>query len=50
MKMKLQLDTLNALALHLINDSLQTHLILNADFDPSTRILSRVSWRLQIST
>ena len=31
-KMNLQLDTLNALALHLMNDSLQVHLRLNARF------------------
>ena len=31
-KLKLQLDTLNALALHLITDSLQTHFLLDADF------------------
>ncbi len=34
-KLKLQLDTVNALALHLITDSLQTHFLLDADF-PST--------------
>jgi hypothetical protein len=34
-KLKLQLDTLNALALHLTNDSLQTHFILDADFASS---------------
>ena len=31
-KMKLQLDTINAQALHLIKDSLQMHLLLDADF------------------
>jgi translocation and assembly module TamB len=31
-KMKLQLDTLNALALHLMHDSVQVHLLLDADF------------------
>ena len=32
LKMNLQLDTVNALALHLINDSLQMHFKLNTDF------------------
>ncbi|HEY4966378.1 MAG TPA: translocation/assembly module TamB domain-containing protein, partial [Puia sp.] len=34
-KLNLQLDTLNALALHLISDSLQTHFVLDADFPSS---------------
>jgi TamB, inner membrane protein subunit of TAM complex len=34
-KLKLQMDTLNALALHLIPDSLQAHFKLNADFPSS---------------
>ncbi len=31
-KMKLQLDTIDARALHLLQDSLQMHLIVDADF------------------
>ncbi len=31
-KMKLQLDTINALALHILSDSLQMHLLVDADF------------------
>ena len=34
-KLNLQLDTLNALALHLLNDSLQMHCKLDADFPSS---------------
>ena len=45
LKMNLQLDTLNALALHLMNDSLQMHLSLMPISVPPIRIFRRAQWR-----